>query len=226
MFNIKIFCLIFIFLFFSIFNQFISVKKRFSQNTYIEECPWCEINKEKNDVIFIPYKTILIKAFSPADNEFIADLLWLKTCYYFGYHFLTDKQYDYLFFLIDKITDLSESWIYPYIFGVVSLSSESDSSFEALALADKGIEKFPDSWKLFFFKGYIFWQHFNDYKNASDMFFKASQKEESPKYLLQLSAKFAKKTGDKELINKFFEVALETIKDPLQRKILTEKMKE
>ncbi|MGE4519885.1 MAG: tetratricopeptide repeat protein [Desulfobacteraceae bacterium] len=190
----------------------------------IEGCSWC-LSAKPDEPDFLPYKTEYYKLFAPADNEMTADILWLRTCYYFGYHGLTDKQYPHLFFLIDKIGDLSKKWSYPYVFGTIALLVEAENPFEAMVLCDKGIEKFPDIWILRFYKGYILWKSFEDYEGASENIFKASLLPEAPKYLSNLAATFAKKSGHEMFFEKFIETALESIEDKTQKEIFINKLR-
>ena len=74
------------------------------------DCPWCENGNIGSDLTYIPVNASFARLFAPADCNFLADLLWLRTAYYFGEHALTDQQFPYLAYLIDLISDLSPSW--------------------------------------------------------------------------------------------------------------------
>lgn len=190
----------------------------------IEGCSWC-LSAKPDEPDLLPYKTEYYKLFAPADTEMTADILWLKTCYYFGYHGLTDKQYPNLFFLIDKIGELSQDWSYPYVFGIIALLVEAENPFEAMVLADKGIEKFPNEWIFKFYKGYILWKAFEDYEGASENIFQASLLPGAPEYLTALSATFAKKTGQEMFFKSFVETALANIEDDSQKQIFLNKLR-
>lgn len=204
--------------------QFLDV--RYKERKTVDGCPWCEERHGQPDVIYIPLTASMVRFFSPADPQLLADLLWLRTTYYFGEHVLTDRKYPYLLHLLDLITDLAPKWIIPYLFGAVILPIESQSVNEGIYIIDKGIDHHPDNWRLWFFKGYYLWEHYNDYEQASKALYKASTLPGAPYYLPALAATFATRAGKKELALHFLEQTLLQVQDPNQRKLIIEKMKE
>jgi|GEM_PF-1299862 len=196
--------------------------KRFTYTFNNPFCSWCKDN-ESDEVRYIPADSILVRLFAPADPDFLADLLWLRTQYYFGSHVVTDQDYFYLYYLLDRITDLSPRWEYPYIFGAILLPSEANMPIQALSLIAKGIKFHDNSWRLIFLRAYIYWENLGDYERAAKEIFKASQLPESPEYFAPLSVTLAKKTGDKEFSYAFAKIVLSSLKDPLQKQIIQKK---
>ncbi len=167
-----------------------------------------------------------MRLFSPADPLLLADILWMRTSYYFGKHLLTDRDYPYLFKMLDLITDLSPDWVYPYLFGAVILPSEAESVEDGFYMIDKGLLFHTDNWQLWFFKGFYLWQVKNDMQGASEALNKASRLENAPAYLVKLAASFATKGGNRTLAVKFLKEALKNVEDAKQRKMIFKKMKE
>ncbi|MDD9304600.1 MAG: hypothetical protein HUK40_20545 [Desulfobacter sp.] len=177
-----------------------------------------------DEVVFIPTNTLVLRSFAPADPDFTADLLWLRTAYYFGSHAVTDQDYFYLYYLLNKITDLAPGWEYPYHFGGIVLLLEADMPVQALKLTNKGLAFHKTSWELYFMKGYILWKAFNNYKGAAEQIFKASEIRGSPDYFAPLSVTLAQKTGDDIFTASFAQFVMNSLKDENQKKIIQKKM--
>ncbi len=190
------------------------------------DCPWCDTEDIGSDVIYIPGNTSYARLIAPVDSDFLADLLWLKTSYYFGKHALTDQKFPYLLFLIDLITDLSPSWLEPYLFGAVILPVETDSIEDAIYLIDKGLTNHPNEWRLWFFKGFYLWQFKNDKRAASKAIHKASLLPGAPIFTANLASTFALEAGEKQLAVNFLQEALKNIHNPEQRRQILLKLEE
>lgn len=201
--------------------------QRFSNRVVIPECPWCDVSETTNEEVpFLPVRVEILRLAAPADPDFLADLFWLRVCYYFGAHSLTTRKYPYLFEMIDMITELAPRWEGPFLFGALILPTEAGMLEDGLYLIDKGLVFHPDNWELFFFKGYYHWKMLDDPIGASEMLFKASQIKDAPKYLARLSASLASKAGRRELAIRFLQEAMENLDDHKQREALLRKMEE
>jgi hypothetical protein len=209
----------------TLYNQFHLLNNRFSFSYNNPYCSWCQDN-EVDEVQFIPTDTLLIRLFAPADPDFAADLIWLRTAYYFGAHAITDQDYSYLTYLLLKITDLAPNWDYPYLFGGIVLFIEAKLPNEALILIEKGLRNKDDNWQLYFLKGYIHWKAFEDYEQSSKYIFMAAQKRGAPVYLANLSISLAKSSGKKTFTEAFYRVVLSTVKNPKQKQIIQKKIKQ
>ncbi|GAB6145137.1 hypothetical protein JCM12294_25750 [Desulfocicer niacini] len=197
---------------------------RFSYTFDNPDCPWCE-TQSGDEITYLPLNTLPARLFSPADPDFLSDLIWMRTCYYFGAHSITDNQYDYLSFLLELITDLSPKWELPYTFGAISLFIEADSPFQAMGIIDKGLKHLPLVWELHFLSGYIAWKHFKDMESASISLLKASKIKGAPSYLASLSATLALKSDSQDFIDMFDRAALEIIDNSQQRQVIQNKIR-
>jgi len=202
------------------------LNKRFGMHSPIPGCPWCEDKELDEDVVYVPLNASIMRLVSPADPDLIADLLWMRTAYYFGQHALTDREYPYLLHLLDLITDLSPEWDLPYFFGAVILPTEAKQDKDGFYLIEKGLKYHPDNWQLWFFKGFYLWKFRGDVLSAARALHKASLLPDSPVYLARLSATLATRAGQQELAMRFLEQAMRNAQDPVQRKILLEKLRE
>ncbi len=202
------------------------VSRKYGQFIPIEDCPWCEDTTLQDDAAFIPVRADILKLLAPADPHFISNVLWVRAMYYFGTHALTDRQYPYLFHLLDLITDLSPLWDHPYYFGAVVLPFEADAAEDGLYLIEKGLVYHLDNWQLWFFKGFCRWKAFGDTISAAEDLHRASLLPDAPVYLAALSATLATQAGQKELALRFLEEARNNLSDPLHQKLLADKIEE
>ncbi|PID73717.1 MAG: hypothetical protein CSB33_02095 [Desulfobacterales bacterium] len=210
----------------TLFLQFDYVNSRYIKYETAAGCKWCLDKERKDEGAFIPLSATAASIAAPADRDFLADILWLKTALYFGEHALTDKSYPYLAHLIDLITDLSPRWDYPYWFGVIILPMEADAVEDGLYFAEKAIIHHPDDWIFWFYKGFINFYYLNNAIEGAEALYKASTLPQGPKWLARLSATLATKAGRKELAIRFLEQSLEKVKDETQRKPILDKLEE
>ena len=200
---------------------------RFQNRVVIPECPWCDVRSaEAEDAVYLPLQESTMRLFAPADADFLADLLWLRACYYFGFQSLTTRQYPYLFNLLDLITDLAPRWEGPFLFGAAILPTEAEAVDEGLYLIEKGLVFHPDAWRLWFFKGFYYWQSLEDYQAASEALLQAARRPGAPRYLAPLSATLATRTGQREFAARFIQEAIRSLDDEKQREVLTKKLEE
>jgi tetratricopeptide (TPR) repeat protein len=200
---------------------------RFKDRVIIPECPWCDVRAvDAEDFVYLPLQERVMRLFAPADPDFLADLLWLRTSYYFGFQGLTTRNYPYLFNLLDLITDLAPRWEGPFLFGAAILPTEANSLEDGLYMIEKGLVFHPDVWRLWFFKGFYHWQSLEDYETASKALLEAAKLPKAPIYVGLMSATLATRTGRRDFASRFIEEALQVLHDEKQREILMQKMRE
>ena len=219
-------CLALVFLLaLTVFTQAHFLSYRYKPAEPVPGCSWCD-GKEGEDILYVPISASAMRLLAPADSNFLADILWMRTAYYFGQHALTDREYPYLLHLVDLVTDLSPAWIEPYTFGAVVLPTEGQAVADGMYLIEKGLVNHPRNWQLWFFKGYFLWQYEQDLVGASEAIYAASEIPGAPFYLRRLSATLATRGGQKELAAHFLEQSLRNVRDATQRRLLIEKFKE
>lgn len=162
----------------------------------------------------------------PANPEFMADILWLRTTYYFGEHVLTDGNFQYLDDLLSAITDFAPKWRYPYLFAAVMIPEMTGDVGRGLYFIQKGIDNFPTEWRFRFYKGFYLMQYKKDYLAAAKSLNKASSMPGSPSYLSRLSASMATKAGQRKLAESYIRQALQYARSEREKKQLLEKLKE
>lgn len=163
-----------------------------------QDCTTCNVSNLNKNIGYIPKNSLFFKQIFPADPDFIADILWLKTAYYFGLLSDSSENYSSLPLLIDTITDLSPKWRFPYLFASIIFTFQSDLKQEGYFFIDKGIQNLPEFWELWLLKSFCFWKIENDYEKAAEMMANASKINDAPPYLASLATTLALKTGNRQ----------------------------
>lgn len=159
-------------------------------------------------------------------DELLADLLWVKAVTYFGGHYLTDKQYDWLYHILDIVTTLDPRFEYVYEFGGIVLSIEANQIKESIALLKKGIENHPGEWKLPFLLGFIHFYYLNDFETAGYYISKASLLPGRPDFLPALAARFYTKVNKPQIAIEFLTRVYNSTNDERARRNIEKKIKE
>ncbi|SLM33159.1 exported hypothetical protein [Desulfamplus magnetovallimortis] len=176
-------------------------------------CSICEANSLDIARIPLPPDLSFFNTIFPANKDFIADLLWLKTAYLYGNITKQGAGYEYLTFYLDTITSLASKWKFPYIFAAVIITFEGNLKEDGYYFIEKGIKNLPDEWKLWLYKGYYIWKVKNDYKQASQIFAEASKKKGAPKYFAAVSTTLAMKSGDDDFAKRLALDVINTLDD-------------
>ena len=163
-------------------------------------------------LLYIPSGKFLKPICIGFDN-FVADLLWIKAIGYFGSHYLTDRSYKWLYHILDLITTLDPLFRYPYEFGGIVLALEGGNPEQSTAIMKKGIEHYPEYWRLHFYIGFNYFYYHKDLKNGSYYITKAAQLPGHPRYLPKLAASLLTQSGEKETALSFLKQLYENTDD-------------
>lgn len=201
-----------IFIFFSgaIYFQSVYIHAKDGALILNEVCPWCKDDKKVDEIIYIPLNASHVRLLAPADPDFISDLLWIRTAYYFGLNSIKKGNNDYLFDLLNLVTDLSPKWEIPYIYAAILLPAEVGDVESGLYLIDKGLVNLSDNWELWFLKGYYLWKVHSDNVAAYEAFQRASIIEGAPHYLAGLSVTHLAETTNNNMEKSYREQVRKT----------------
>nr|WP_320194075.1 hypothetical protein [uncultured Desulfobacter sp.] len=191
-----------------------------------EDCTVCK--QETVDEFFSlpPKETRFYRFAFPADPDFAADLVWMKTAYYYGIIDISNPEdFFYLPFLLNTMTDLAPKWEFPYFFGSYTLLFEAGMEKQGLSFVENGMAAVPELWELWLMKGYYFMKYKKDYKQAALIFAEASSKQKAPKFLAALSVSLALKGNDRSLAEQLAKIFQATIKDKNITRRIAEKFK-
>ncbi len=155
-----------------------------------------------------------------AGNELVvSDYLWLRMIQYYAYHMRRDRKYEYLFPIIDRLTDLDHRFVYPYTFGALLLVHDAQDSVNSLALLDKAKRLNPDNWMFPYMKGFILYTFLRQDSAAAEEFVAASKLPDAWDGARRFAGWIYRKTGRREVSKAMWQELLNTAKDPLDRAV-------
>ncbi|HVP63594.1 MAG TPA: hypothetical protein VMT82_01790 [candidate division Zixibacteria bacterium] len=155
---------------------------------------------ELQDVMYLP-SARSVKALSLGYNGLLADLYWTRVVQYFGsHHHAHTTQYKLLAPLLDITTELDPQLITAYEFGSIFLAQAPPEGAgdprAAAKLVEKGIERNPTAWRLYYHLGYIQWMELHDSKLASESFQKGSEIPGALPWMKVMAAALAQHAGE------------------------------
>ena len=158
-----------------------------------------------------------VRRMFPGFEGLMASVYWLRAVQYFGHQraFSADKNFDLLAPLIEITNALDPRMELAYRYGAIFLSEEwpngagrADLGIEVL---EHGIQAIPDSWRLRWDLGNVWFFHLRDDKRASEVFLEASKIPGAPFWLHSLAATVLQKGGHREVARKLWSQQYENV---------------
>jgi len=175
-------------------------------------------------LIYIP-ETRFLKTASLGFHAILADVFWARTVIYFGGHFLTDKDYRWLYRILDATTTLDPKNILAYRFGGTLLALETNDIDKSIELLKKGIQNNPDEdWRLYFLLGFNYFFYLEDHAMAAKYLEKASKMPGHPAYLPRLTAKMYAKSGKSDVAIDFLRASYDQYEDRNVKEAIAERI--
>jgi len=117
---------------------------------------------------------------------------------------------DYIFPLIDRVTQLNPYFITPYIFSSVVVLSATGEIDWAIHLLERGYRNNAMRWELPFYLGYIHWIYKGDAETMVRYLKEAVQKPDCPEYVDGLLIGFSRNLKQEEITGLYFKSMLES----------------
>ena len=187
------------------------------------EASWPRRNIEQ--LLYLPSGRHL-KALTLGFTNFAADVLWIRAIGYFGGHALTDREYPWLYHILDQVTTLDPLFSYPYFFGGITLAVERESVSESVAILAKGMTRYPSDWRYPFYIGYNQFYNLRDPERAAVFMRYAASLPGSPEYLPHLAASLIAESGRLDAAVLFLETMAEGTREQHAREKIRLKIAE
>jgi tetratricopeptide (TPR) repeat protein len=182
-------------------------------------------SRMEEKLIYIP-SAKFVKTASLGFHAILADLMWARTTVYFGEHSRTDKDYKWLYHLLDVVTTLDPENLLAYRFGGNLLALEKRDIEASIAILKKGIKNNPDEdWMLYFLLGFDYFFFLNDYVSAAEYLEKATKIPGHPAYLPKLVARMYAKSNKIDTAIQFLEGMYNQYKEPDVKASIAERLK-
>jgi hypothetical protein len=154
------------------------------------------------------------------------DYLWIRTTLYFGGHLLKDHQYPWLISMVDMVTRLNPHFYPAYEFAGLMLPDLCRNLDAAKILLQRGISaNIENKWKLYFYLGMLYYQYYNDYKNAAIFIAIAAQMPKAPvTKLASLATTFFSRAHNEKKAEEFAYLLYNVSENPEVRRYLLNKL--
>lgn len=159
-------------------------------------------------------------------NQMAADLIWLKAIQLIGEKEISPEGYDWIYHVLNVVTDLDPKFDYAYQVGGVVLATLGDQFDKSNALLEKGLKENPKVWQIPFYLGFNHFFYLKDYKRAADYMSIASQLPGSPRYVPFLASRLYTQAKDPDTGMKFLSRVYENTRDERIRAEIEVRIKE
>ena len=184
-----------------------------------------EHSKEISEALYLPHiKAVEFLSFGY--RKVLANYLWFKTISYFGKHFKTDQQYQWLFHMCTLVTTLDPQAQHVYEFGSTILAWEANASQDAVTLLTRAIEHNPTFWKLPYLRGFIYYYFLSQPELAKADFVTASKLPGVHPIVIRLAAKSLFSQDDPAQAIEFLNNMLKSADEPTMKQALIERLRE
>jgi tetratricopeptide (TPR) repeat protein len=169
---------------------------------------------------------ILLKPMALGQPLTLADLLWFRAIQYYGEHRMTDQRFPLAGHIFETITTLDPNFAEAYIFGGLVLAAEGGDLERGLNLLRLGLARNPESWKLAFETGFVYYVAAKDNAQAARFFERASRLPGAPEYVGRFAAYVRGRIGDLIAALALWEELLENTENPATRALAERKVAE
>lgn len=181
----------------------------------------------KENLSYLP-QTDRIKPWLMGFHVAYADFLWIKTTIYFGGHYLTDRDVQWLTSMVDIITRIHPNFYPPYEFAGVLIPEMCHDPASARIILERGCTIMGNrKWNMYFMLGMIWYEFYNDKARAARCF-ELAARVPSPHSgkLATLAASFLKQSGQENRAREFLTFMYNTSEDPAVKKRIMDKLLE
>lgn len=170
------------------------------------------------EVLYIPSPKV-VERMSLGYSGLLADIYWTRVVQYFGTkHHAKAKQYLILEPLLDMTTTLDPKLLPAYQFGSVFLAQKppegAGNPLAAARLVEKGIRENPQTWRLYYDLGYIYWLELKDPAKAADAFARGSRIQGALPWMQVMAAALTAHAGETETATYMWTNILNSTEEP------------
>jgi len=160
-----------------------------------------------------------VRAVSAGNELLVADYLWLRMIQYYAYHMRRDRNYEYLYPIIDKLTDLDPKFVYPYTFGALLLVHDARDSINSLRLLEKGRALNPQEWRFPYMKGFILYVFLRRWEEAAREFLSSAELPGAIPGAKRFAAFIYRRLGQREVSRAMWQEIYDTSPNPFERQV-------
>jgi hypothetical protein len=172
----------------------------------------------KTKVYKTAYTGYALRVLSFGFRDVMADFLWLRALQNLDTEIFSDNEVSWLYVTLDAATELDPEFTVIYRLGGIYLSVMKRDKLGAHLLLEKGIQKKPNDWLLYYYLGYHYLYELNDIGKASLAMWQAASRQGGPEWLWSLAEKLTTQFYSYQTSLGFLTRFLETVTDKRIRK--------
>jgi tetratricopeptide (TPR) repeat protein len=170
-----------------------------------------------------------LKGYLLGSDGLAADWYWARALQYIGDKLIRSGQGPnikslkpldprLLYPMLDQATTLDPQFMTVYSYGA-NLLPEIDPD-QALKLIDKGIRYNPDEWRLYHYRGYVYWQ-LRDYTKAAESYEAGSKITGAPQWMTLMALNMRTRSSDRNTARTMYSEMLNSATDDQTREAMT-----
>jgi hypothetical protein len=163
-------------------------------------------------------------------RSFLADWYWILGLNYFGDGRNEQTAFAQLAGYLDLAVALDPEFHSVYLYGGAALPWNRGDKWvnieSAASLLERGIQHFPDDWRLRFQLAYCYSAYLKRFKEAGDQLAAAARTPGAPPYLASLATRMYVTTGDVEGAQLMAATLVASVPDPKVRSLMEQRVKE
>ncbi|MCI5066077.1 hypothetical protein MRY87_10165 [bacterium] len=179
---------------------------------------------DAREVLYLPDGTGL-ELLSFGYKNVLSNYLWFKTVSYFGKHYRSDRNFQWLQHMCNLITDLNPYAEHVFTFCGTMLAWEVEAPQAAYDIYTKAIESSPEQWNYYYLRGFTSMYFLEDSISAERDLQKASEFPDVPAFVVRLAAS-KMLLSDPRQAQVFLSEMIRETRDEHQRAALIDKLKE
>ncbi|MGI6395566.1 MAG: hypothetical protein ACOX2F_12720 [bacterium] len=160
-------------------------------------------------------------------NAFAADLLFTKSQYYYGSHYVTDRTYPLLEQMVKVIMALNPDLKFVIRFAEAAISSmrTPEAIESANSLLRLGEELYPDEYEFVFNQGYNYYIYLGEMEKAYPLMYRGARMEGAPDRLFWMVSRITTMGGGYRLGYGYTKEKLSQVKDKYMKDQLERELK-
>jgi hypothetical protein len=181
------------------------------------------LQQKSLEVLYMPSGEAL-RFMSFGFRNFLSDIIWFRTINYFGKHFRTDKDYEWLYHMCTLVTQLNPKAKSTYQFGAAMLAWESQQIERSTSLLNSAIKNMPEEWLFWYLRGFNRLYFEDNAAGAHSDFVEAARLPHAHPVVALLAAKTVLETGSEEVARALLEQMMRSSADPLVKQKLQDEI--
>jgi tetratricopeptide (TPR) repeat protein len=184
-----------------------------------------QVANQLDEVLYVPNGEGL-KLLAFGYDRMLAHVIWFRSISYFGKHYASDRNYQWLEHLCDIATRLNPEAKHAYLFCSTMLSWEAGRPEGSLWVLRRAERQFPDDWYIPYLLGFTRMHFLKDEAGALEDFIRSSKLPSAHQLVKRLAAKKLIELQDPDSAVEFLSQMLHREQEAHARASLEERLKQ